>query len=117
MQLTKHDGKYIWKRVFDYFKPKGPVTAKTLDKMFKEVYNDMNRLWQNHEQLAQDQYAKAALGEIRRLEDRITSAFMEWDKTIEGFHKRISALEEKRNAMQVQPRRIKKPANRDVPLS
>jgi hypothetical protein len=45
--------------------------------------------------LAQNQYAQSGLIEYRRLEDRITTAFMEWEKSIDGMHERIKKLEDK----------------------
>jgi hypothetical protein len=64
---------------------------------FTTLLNDYPRrlrfLEQEYQILAQDQFAKAHLGEAQKLSDRIESVLMQWDETIQKLTNRIEKLE------------------------
>jgi hypothetical protein len=89
--ITKLRNKFLWNKI---------------TKIHKKEMNDytFSKLWREHDEikselrkLSQDQFAKAHLSECQRLEDRITTAFKQWDELIEGMHNRIKKLEDKIN--------------------
>jgi hypothetical protein len=82
-----------WKTYFYPIKVKGKMSDEIFNEIINDVYKDMNRLKDQYELLAQDQYAKAHLGEVNRLDDRISSVLMSWDRTIDNILNRIDNIE------------------------
>lgn len=59
------------------------------------MHRSIDQIKDQLEKVVQDQFAKSHLDECRRLEDRITSVLMEWEKIINQINERLNKLETK----------------------
>jgi hypothetical protein len=78
----------------DYYQERQAFVNQWIGSLFF-IPTQIERLKNEIALLANDQYAKAHLGEVLRLEDRINSVLMTWDETVNKLIKRIEALEAK----------------------
>jgi hypothetical protein len=68
------------------------IVMSWISKLFG-IPREINNIRVQNELLSQDQYAKAHLGEVMRLEDRITSSLKTFDEIILGINDRLEKIE------------------------